>query len=164
MLFYKYHLLPQVLINHCIRSAVFSDLIQVEPNNCITCIKKFYLGGEEYGRGGEEQGVDAVEIVLGVEALEVDRRRCDHLLPQFELLPQSLDEVGEENDDLLVLFFSRDGTTWKTKGNPFQKPAIHIWFKAVEKSTKKILSFFCLQLESSEISTLTLDTISPAPC
>ena len=81
---------------------------------------EFYLGGEEYGGGGEEQGVDAVEIVLGVEALEVDRRSRDHLLPQFELLPQGLDEVGEEYDDLLVLFFSRGGATCDMNMNFFQ--------------------------------------------
>ena len=88
--------------------------------DCSWCARRIqfnrtYLGCEKYGRWGEEQWVHAIEGILGVKAFEVHRRCRDHLLPQFELLPQSLDEVGEENYDLLVLFFSRDGATWEVK-------------------------------------------------
>ena len=86
---------------------------------------EFYLGCEEYGRGGEEQGIDAVKSVLGVESLEIDSCCGDDLLPQFELLPQSLDEVGEKDDDLLVLFFSCDSTTLNLMEKLFKPPNQH---------------------------------------
>ena len=53
-----------------------------------------HFGGEEHARGGEEQGVDALQGVAGVEALEVHRRGRDHLLSQFQLFAQHLNDCN----------------------------------------------------------------------
>lgn len=68
----------------------------------------FDFRGQKDARGRQQKGIDALERIACIEALEVDGGRRDDLLTQFQLFAQNLYEAGEKIEDLLILLFGED--------------------------------------------------------